>query len=96
MIPVLQSRWRLEGQYLMDYGLRQPPHMLRRKLWLDRRTAALVASLDGLRTARDYALTPAFVRLVRQGIVVDAACRRTPPRRLEEAVTVKTAPPTTT
>ncbi len=85
MIPVLQSRWRLEGQYLMDYGLRQPPHMLRRKLWLDRRTAALVASLDGLRTARDYALTPAFVRLVRQGIVVDAACRRTPPARLEEA-----------
>jgi uncharacterized protein YycO len=24
MIPVLQSRWRLVGQYLMNYGLRQP------------------------------------------------------------------------
>lgn len=33
MIPVLQSRWRLEGQYLMNYGLRQPLQPAPQRSW---------------------------------------------------------------
>ena len=71
MIPVLQSRWRLEGQTLVYYGLRQPPHLFHRRIWLDRRTAALVASLDGKRDISQYIRTPGFQKLLREGIVTD-------------------------
>lgn len=85
MRPALQYRWRLEGQHLVYYGLRQPPALFRRRLWLDRRTAALVSSFDGVRTLEQYVRTPGLQRLLREGIVVDAAQVRKPPRSLEDA-----------
>lgn len=85
MIPVLQSRWRLEGQTLVYYGLRQPPHLFHRRIWLDRRTAALVASLDGKRDISQYIRTPGFQKLLREGIVTDRSLLRTSPSSLEDA-----------
>lgn len=85
MIPVLQSRWRLEGQDLVYYGLRQPPGLFHKKIRLDRRTAALVASLDGDRLACAYRLTPLFDRLVDRGVVVDRDEVRPLPRSLDDA-----------
>lgn len=85
MIPTLQARWRLEGQYLVYYGLRQPPNLFRRRIWLDRRTAGLVRGLDGVRPLEDYIRTPGFQRLLREGIVVDASQRRAAPASLAEA-----------
>ena len=85
MIPVLQSRWRLEGQTLVYYGLRQPPHLFHRRIWLDRRTAALVASLDGKRDISQYIRTPGFQKLLREGIVTDCSLLRTSPSSLEDA-----------
>ncbi len=85
MIPILQARWKLEGQHLTYYGLRQPPGLFHRRLWLDRRTAALVASLDGVRTLDQHTRTPGLQKLLREGIVVDVSRRRTPPASLEDA-----------
>ena len=92
MIPVLQSRWRLEGQTLVYYGLRQPPHLFHRRIWLDRRTAALVASLDGKRDISQYIRTPGFQKLLREGIVTDRSLLRTSPSSLEDAASVYAAP----
>lgn len=85
MIPVLRPRWRLEGQHLVYYGLRQPPNLFRRRIWLDRRTAGLVASLDGVRPLDRYTRTPGLQRLLKEGIVVDAALCRPAPGSLDDA-----------
>lgn len=49
------------------------------------RTARLLAALDGVRPLESYTSTPMLRRLIRRGIVVDAARRRDLPSRLEEA-----------
>lgn len=85
MIPVLQDRWRLEGHTLSHYGLCQPPALFRKEVRLDRRTAALVASLDGVRPLSDYSLTPRFATLLQRGIIVDRREMRPRPRSLDEA-----------
>ena len=84
MIPVLQSRWKLEGRTLTYYGLRAAPNTFRRTVRLNNRTAAAVASLDGARALADYR-APGLSRLGRLGIVVDVSERRTAPRGLEDA-----------
>ena len=47
MIPVLQSRWRLEGNRLVYYGLRNAPNTLRRKVTVTPSEARAIAALDG-------------------------------------------------
>lgn len=85
MIPTLQARWKLEGRQLTYYGLRQPPNLFRRTLRLDRRTAGLVAALDGVRPLEAYPASSGLRRLIRAGIVVDVSQRRAQPASLEEA-----------
>lgn len=63
----------------------QPPHLFHRRIWLDRRTAALVASLDGKRDISQYIRTPGFQKLLREGIVTDRSLLRTSPSSLEDA-----------
>lgn len=85
LYPVLQSRWRLEGRDLIYYGLRQPPDLLRRRIPLDRRTAALIAALDGKRSVQDISLTHLAAKLIRRGVLVDRTQVRPSPASLEEA-----------
>lgn len=85
MKPMLQSRWHLEGQDLVYYGLRQPPNLFRQKFRLDRHTALLVASLDGVRPISAYSVTPQFATLLQHGVVVDRSEVRALPRSLDEA-----------
>ncbi|MGM9606401.1 MAG: hypothetical protein ACI3XJ_02740 [Oscillospiraceae bacterium] len=82
MIPVLQSRWKLEGRTLTYYGLRAAPNTFRRTLRLSRRTAAAVAALDGVRPLEDF---PGLSRLVRLGVVVDVSEHRPAPKSLDGA-----------
>lgn len=86
MIPVLQSRWRLEGNRLVYYGLRNAPNTLRRKVTVTPSEARAIAALDGsvpLKELPDGG--KALRRLVKLGIVVDRSARRRAPASLEEA-----------
>lgn len=82
MIPVLQSRWRLEGRTLTCYGLRSGPNTFRRTIRVSRRTAADLAALDGVRPIGEFR---GLSRLVRLGVVVDVSERRQPPKGLDDA-----------
>ena len=87
MIPVLQSRWRLEGNRLVYYGLRNAPNTLRRKVTVTPSEARAIAALDGsvpLKELPDGG--KALRRLVKLGIVVDRSARRRAPASLEEAM----------
>ena len=77
MIPVLQSRWRLEGQTLVYYGLRQPPHLFHRRIWLDTAYRRTSASLDGKRISPNISVRPAFKSCSVEGIVTDRSLLRT-------------------
>lgn len=85
MRPILQARWRLEGRDLVYYGLRKPPHLFHRRLRLSRRTADLVASLDGTHELEYYGTASGLKRLLKQGIVVDITKVRPIPNSLDEA-----------
>lgn len=82
MIPVLQSRWRLEGKRLVYYGLRAMPNTFRRSVPVSKKTAASLAALDGKRPLEEFR---GLTRLVRAGIVVDVSARRELPESLEDA-----------
>ena len=82
MIPVLQSRWKLEGRTLTYYGLRSMPHTFQNTIRLSKRTARAVAALDGVRPLEAYR---GLDKLVRLGVVVDVSRCRPQPRSLEGA-----------
>jgi len=82
MIPVLQSRWRLEGRELAYYGLRAMPNTFKRRIRLSKAETAAVAALDGHWPLEDF---PALSRLVRLGVVVDSKDRRVEPKSMAEA-----------
>lgn len=82
MIPVLQSRWKLEGRTLTYYGLRAAPNTFRRTVRVNRRTAEAVAALDGVRPLEEFR---GLSRLVRLGVVVDVSRRRRAPGGLDDA-----------
>lgn len=86
MKPVLQSRWRLEGEVLVYYGLRNSPNTLRRTLRLTKTELRAIPRLDGTRALEDIPNgAQALRRLIKLGAVVDVSRRRTAPKSLEEA-----------
>lgn len=86
MIPVLQSRWRLEENRLVYYGLRNAPNTLHRKVKVTPVEARAVAALDGTVPLREMpGGGRALKRLIDMHIVVDRSARRREPASLEEA-----------
>lgn len=86
--PALQYRWQLREDdekdkfVLVYYGLRNPPRNTRSVLGIDSQIAGAVAALDGSRALADLPdpLTahPGFIRLVEEGVIVDAGDLRQP------------------
>lgn len=89
MIPVLQSRWQLEGTTLNYYGLRNYPCTLRRKIKLRPKEAAIINAMDGQTFLKDIARkfppTKKIRNLMAQGIVVDLCQVRGLPTSLDSA-----------
>lgn len=84
--PALQYRWQLREDknkfVLIYYGLRNPPRNTQSILSIDSEIAGAVASLDGSRALADLPDTltthPGFIRLVEEGVIVDAGDVRQP------------------
>ena len=84
--PALQYRWQLREAnnkpLLVYYGLRNPPRHTASVLEIDPDIAGDIASLDGSRLFSDLPETltthPGFLRLVDEGVIVDAASVRRP------------------
>ena len=86
MMPVLQSRWRLEENRLVYYGLRNAPNTLHRKVKITPAEARAVAALDGTVPLREMPGGGRVLkRLIDMHIVVDRSALRRSPASLEEA-----------
>ncbi|MTI85878.1 MAG: hypothetical protein FH756_18775 [Firmicutes bacterium] len=53
MYPVLQNRWKLEGNAIKYYGLRNYPHTLQRIIKLSSAEISFLSSLDGKATLKE-------------------------------------------
>lgn len=91
MKPVLQSRWKINGKYLIYYGLRKHPYTFKNKIRISRRTAAFINSLDGKKESNEYTdkISITIKKLIKQKIIVDISEKRTCPNSLREATYCK-------
>ncbi len=83
--PILQSRWKLEGNSLVYYGLRNMPYTLKRRIRISRRTAGIISSMDGTRQLESYPRSSGIKRLIAQGMITDMSDLRQLPDSLENA-----------
>ena len=71
----LQNRWRLEGNALQYYGLRNRENLFRNRIRLSRRQLAIVSALPKALTAAEE---KALGGLLGEQVVTEAALRKTP------------------
>ncbi len=71
----LQTRWRLEGRYLLYYGLRNRENLFRNRYKLKKREALLLSSLPASLSDADKRLLRRFLG---SAVVEESALKRTP------------------
>lgn len=85
MHPVLQSRWKISGRFLVYYGLRKKPHTFRNRIRVGPGLIGEIRRMDGARELSEFKKSRALAGLIRQGVVVDREERRRLPDSLSEA-----------
>lgn len=87
--PVLQNRWKIEGNLLKYYGLRNYPYTLKRTIRLTHREARYIRAMDGktpfFEIIRKFGLPKAINELINESVIVDARDKRKNAESLSEA-----------
>lgn len=86
MKAVLQTRWKVEAQYLVYYGLPNKPFTFKRKIKINSNTRRVLLTLDGKKTLCPQDITPKIKWLIKHKILVDIGDLITLPQNLDEAV----------
>lgn len=85
MVPVLQTRWKLENNKLRYYGLRAYPHTFHSTITVSKKTAQQIGRMDGDTPLTQLHVTRGIRALIKQKIVVDADDRVETPSSWEDA-----------
>lgn len=85
MKPVLQTRWKLEENKLVYYGLRKKPDTFRRTVRVSPRTAGYIKQMDGQRELSDIGKNSGIKKLIRKSIIVDISEKKQMPDSLDAA-----------
>ena len=87
--PVLNNRWKLEGNSLYYYGLRNYPYTLQRIIKLSQHEVEFITTFNGYTTLHEllksHVLTKMLKRLLSENIIVDVNNVRKIPNSPDEA-----------
>lgn len=89
MKPVLHNRWKIQGRYLVYFGIRKKPYTLKNRIKLNKINRDTILSMDGFHPLEYYKKTRTISRLISQGIIIDAASQKSPPDSFDKAVFCK-------
>ena len=89
MIPVLHNRWKIQGRNLVYYGIRRKPYTLKNRIKLSKKDRDIIQSLDGKHSLEHYKTTRTILKLISQGIIIDAASQTALPESFDDAVFCK-------
>ena len=78
----LQNRWKLENKYLVYYGIRKKPYLLKNKIKVSKKQLTIINKLPKKLNDKELLLVKG---LINQGIIVEESKLKKTPRSYEEA-----------
>lgn len=85
MRPILQNRWKVEGNYLYYYGFRKAPNTFNNKIKLSKMDIETVSYMNGYYELSTYKITKKVKELIANNIIVDKKDYIYYPKTLREA-----------